>query len=63
MSSYLANCVTTGDPNGHGLPRWPADSPSSPTVREVGENYGPMRVAPPAKVDFWKRYFATQHAW
>lgn len=63
MSSYLANYITTGDPNGHGLPRWPAYSPSSPTVMEVGESYGPMRVAPPAKVDFWKRYFATQDAW
>ncbi|MFD5055707.1 carboxylesterase/lipase family protein [Streptomyces tendae] len=63
MSSYLANYITTGDPNSHGLPRWPAYSPSSPTVMEVGEHYGPMRVAPPGKVDFWQRYFTTQDAW
>ncbi|MFK4101561.1 carboxylesterase/lipase family protein [Streptomyces sp. NPDC019531] len=63
MSSYLANYVTKGDPNGHGLPRWPAHRPDSPTVMEVGEHYGPMRVASAEKVDFWKRYFATQDAW
>lgn len=40
-----------------------AYSPGSPTVMEVGERYGPMRVASPAKLGFWKRYFATQEAW
>ncbi|MFJ9541415.1 carboxylesterase/lipase family protein [Streptomyces sp. NPDC101225] len=63
LSSYLANYISTGDPNGHGLPMWSAHSPSSPTVMEVGEHYGPMRVATRAKVDFWRRYFATQDAW
>ncbi|KOU69133.1 carboxylesterase [Streptomyces sp. MMG1533] len=63
MSSYLANYITTGSPNGPGLPRWPAYRPDSPTVMEVGEHYGPMRVASAEKVDFWKRYFATQEAW
>jgi carboxylesterase type B len=63
MSSYLATCITTGNPNGPGLPRWPACSPGSPTVMEVGEHYGPMPVASPEKLGFWKRYFATQDAW
>ncbi|MFD0289425.1 carboxylesterase family protein [Streptomyces lutosisoli] len=49
LSSYLANYIATGDPNGPGLPRWPAYSPGSPTVMEVGEHYGPMRVAPPPR--------------
>lgn len=30
---------------------------------EVGEHYGPIRVAPARRLDFWKRYFATQDAW
>ncbi|MFC8519804.1 carboxylesterase/lipase family protein [Streptomyces sp. NPDC057257] len=63
LSSYLANYVSTGDPNGRGLPNWPAYRPGSPTVMEIGEHYGPMRVASPEKVDFWRRYFATQDAW
>ncbi|MER5757073.1 carboxylesterase family protein [Streptomyces sp. NPDC002088] len=63
MSSYLANYITTGNPNGRGLPRWPAYRPDSPTVMEVGEHYGPMRVASPERLAFWKRYFATQEAW
>lgn len=63
MSSYLANYITTGNPNGRGLPRWPAYSPGSPTVMEVGEHYGPIQVASPEKLGFWKRYFATQDAW
>lgn len=63
MSSYLANYITTGNPNGPGLPRWPAYSPGSPTVMEVGEHYGPIRVASREKLGFWTRYFATQDAW
>ncbi len=63
MSSYLANYIATGNPNGPGLPRWPAYGPGSPTVMEVGGHFGPMRVASPEKLHFWKRYFATQDAW
>ena len=63
MSSYLANYIASGSPNGPGLPQWPAYRPGSPTVMEVGEHYGPTRVASSEKLDFWKRYFATQDAW
>ncbi|MER6082835.1 carboxylesterase family protein [Streptomyces sp. NPDC001833] len=63
LSSYLANYIADGDPNGPGLPEWPAYHPGSATVMEIGENYGPMRVASPRKLDFWRRYFATQVPW
>ncbi|BBB01886.1 putative carboxylesterase [Actinacidiphila reveromycinica] len=63
MSSYLANYVATGDPNGPGLPAWPAYDPRTPTVMEVGAHFGPIPVAPPAELDFWKRYFAAQQPW
>ncbi|WP_329360166.1 hypothetical protein [Streptomyces sp. NBC_01483] len=39
------------------------DRPGSPTVTEVGEHYGPIRVASSEKLHSWKRYFATQEAW
>jgi para-nitrobenzyl esterase len=32
MSSYFVNFAKTGDPNGPGLPPWPAFSESSQTV-------------------------------
>ncbi|MFD5626573.1 carboxylesterase/lipase family protein [Streptomyces sp. NPDC127072] len=63
MSSYLANYITDGDPNGPGLPNWPTYSPGSPTVMQVGEHYGPTRVASRRKLGFWQRYFETQEAW
>jgi para-nitrobenzyl esterase len=63
MSSYWANIAAKGDPNGPGLPVWPAYDPASPTVMEVGDNFAPMPVASPDKIGFWKRFFAAQQAW
>ena len=62
MSSYWANFVQTGNPNGPGLPNWPALTPNSPTVMELGEHFAPMPIATPEKLSLWKRYFATQPA-
>ena len=36
MSSYWVNFARTGDPNGPGLPDWPAFEPGSPRVIEFG---------------------------
>jgi carboxylesterase type B len=63
MTSYVANYIAKGDPNGPGLPAWHAYARNSPTVMEVGEHYGPIPVASAVKIDFWQRYFATQDAW
>jgi carboxylesterase type B len=63
MSSYWANYITTGNPNGPGLPEWKAYDPKSPTVMQLGAGWGPMPVAEPAKIDFWKRFFQTHDAW
>lgn len=63
MSSYWANFAATGDPNGPGLPEWPAYDAGTATVMQVGADFAPMTVAEPAKLDFWKRFFETQDPW
>jgi len=37
MSSYWVNFATTGDPNGKGLPRWPAYEPQSEPYLALGD--------------------------
>lgn len=63
MSSYWANFVIKGNPNGKGLPTWPAYNPKRAQVMVLGDSYGPMPVADKARLDFWKRFFQTQDAW
>ena len=59
MSSYWANIAKTGNPNGPGLPLWPALDPKSATVMEVGEHFGPMPTASPERVAFWRWFYAA----
>ncbi|MBQ6730578.1 MAG: carboxylesterase family protein [Bacilli bacterium] len=40
MSSYWANYVKSGDPNGEGLPTWPLYNPTDNKVMELGERLG-----------------------
>ena len=59
LSTYWANFVTTGDPNGKGLARWPALSDKSDATMVVGDGWAPAPIAAdPARVQFWKDYFA-----
>lgn len=62
VSSYWANFVINGDPNGPGLPHWPAFD-GTPNIMVLGDNYGTMTVAEPAKLEFMKRFFAAQKTW
>ncbi|WP_406143731.1 carboxylesterase/lipase family protein [Streptomyces sp. NBC_01012] len=63
LSSYWINFVATGDPNGSGLPHWPAFSPNAGSVMETGAHFRPIPVAEPDRTDFWLRFFRTQQAW
>ena len=59
MSSYWANFVTHGDPNGKGLAHWQPTG-KQPRVMEVGNDFKPVPVAgSQAKFDFWKSFLLT----
>jgi para-nitrobenzyl esterase len=62
-SDYWVRFASSGNPNGPGRPFWPRFDPKSPTVMELGDHFGPVTVAEAARLDFWKRFFATQEAW
>jgi para-nitrobenzyl esterase len=59
MSSYWVNFAGKGDPNGKGLPRWPAVSQKPETTMQIGDDTNVIPVAGSrAKIEFWKQYFA-----
>ena len=63
VSSYWVNYIITGNPNGPGLPNWPAFDSKSATVMELGDHIAPIPIASPEKIVFWKKFFATQKPW
>jgi para-nitrobenzyl esterase len=63
MSSYWVNFAKNGDPNGPGLPKWPAYRAKD----EVWMEFGPTDPKPrvelnKAKLDLMDKYFAEQRA-
>ena len=63
MTRYWVNFAETGDPDGTGLPHWPAFTPDAASVMELGRGYAPVPLAEPARLEFWKRFFLTQNPW
>ncbi|WP_406124774.1 carboxylesterase/lipase family protein [Streptomyces sp. NBC_00989] len=60
-SSYVANFAATGNPNGHGLPVWPALRTSKPVSMELGDHFAPLAAADSAaKYAFLKGYLEAQ---
>jgi para-nitrobenzyl esterase len=58
MSSYWVNFAKGGNPNGPGLPQWPAYSQSTDRVFMLGDRIEP-RVSPhKTALDFIESFFA-----
>jgi carboxylesterase type B len=51
VSSYWVNFAATGDPNGKGLPAWPAYSRAAERAFELGPSIGPIPIPNAAALD------------
>jgi para-nitrobenzyl esterase len=60
MISYWVNFATTGDPNGEGLPRWPAFEAKNRITLEIGEKTETRSIADSARFMFFEKFFASQ---
>lgn len=58
MSSYFVNFARTGDPNGPGLPKWPAFTESSQTVMHFDTKSSARPVPNIAQIKAMDAYFA-----
>ena len=59
ITSYWANFAKTGDPNGEGLPKWPAYASESDQALELGENIAVRSQTNKAGLDFFDGYFQS----
>lgn len=60
VSNYWVNFAKTVNPNGKGLPNWPAFEAAQSVTMELGEKIGVRPVAEKAKLDFFTQYFVNQ---
>ncbi|PYH92496.1 carboxylesterase [Aspergillus ellipticus CBS 707.79] len=63
LSSYWANFIRSGNPNGDGLEEWPVNSAQSPVVFEVGDAWKTVSVASSEKIAFLKKWFSKWTAY
>jgi para-nitrobenzyl esterase len=59
MTSYWVNFAETGDPNGAGLPSWPAYDAHDPQVMRLGERIAAMPLPKSAAMTFFGRAIAV----
>lgn len=58
MSSYWANFISNGNPNGDGLATWPANSAESTVTMELGDAFEVISVANSSNIAFMKEWFS-----
>ena len=58
MSGYWTNFAKHGDPNGEGLPEWPAYGSDAEPVLDISANPAVITGVRGAKLDVMDRYFA-----
>ena len=60
LASYWVNMAATGDPNGEGLPEWPAYDPEADAALHVGDTITVEQGIRRERLDFFDRYYAAQ---
>ena len=60
LASYWVNMAATGNPNGEGLPEWPAYDPEADAALHVGDTIAVERGIRKDRLDFFDRYYAAQ---
>ena len=58
MQGYWVNFATRGDPNGPGLPDWPAFTEANPLVMRIGANPGPAPLPGLVRLKVLDAYYA-----
>ena len=59
LMRYWLNFVKSGDPNGAGLPAWPAMRPGDPEVMVLARRAEPRPVLPPQKLEAMQAFIAS----
>jgi para-nitrobenzyl esterase len=62
MASYWVNFATSGDPNGKGLPEWPAFEPKADRLMGFGDKVEVTPIPHQPALDFLDDYFARQRS-
>ncbi|OCL15132.1 carboxylesterase [Glonium stellatum] len=63
LSSYWANFIRTGNPNGGNLTHWRPSTKNHTTTMELGDGWGEIQIADRARIHFIQTFFSTQKAW
>ena len=59
MADYWTNFAKTGNPNGSGLPQWPAYKAPSNQVMGLGENIGVVSEPHPDRYQFLDAFYTS----